>query len=97
MVRDYWVYQRRQSATNQWALYIVKEFQRGKPSTTTLDFTVYCEDIENATHSIGLYGLHYPNVSGYVDSLVCEMLSFTEVYAEDKLQLEESITWVLQD
>ena len=97
MVRDYWVYQKRQSATNQWALYIVKEFQRGKPSTTTLDFTVYCEDIENPTHSFALRGLHYPSVSGYVDSLICEMLSYMEITAEDKRQLEESITWVLQD
>ena len=97
MVRDYWVYQKRQSATNQWALYIVKEFQRGKPSTTTLDFTVYCEDIGSPTHSLALYGLHYPSVNGYVDSLICEMLPYMEITAEDKRQLEESITWVLQD
>ena len=97
MVRDYWIYQRRQSATNQWALYIVKEFQRGKPSTTKLDFIVYSEDIGNATHSMSMYGLHYQSVSGYVDSLICEMLSFTDITVEDKRQLEETITWVLQD
>ena len=97
MVRDYWVYQKRQSAENQWALYIVKEFQRGRPSTLKLDIIVYCEDIDNATHSMGMYGLHYPSVGGYVDSLICEMLEFAEITAEDKSQLEESITWILQD
>lgn len=63
----------------------------------TLDFIVYSEDIDNAAHSMSMYGLHYPSVSGYVDSLICEMLSFTDITAEDKQQLEESITWVLQD
>ena len=97
MIRDYWVYQKRQSATNQWALYIVKEFRRGKPASVRLDFTVYSEDIDNATHSFMLNGLHYSSVSGYVDALVCEMLEYTEITATDKDQLEESITWVLQD
>lgn len=96
MVRDYWIYQERQSDTTQWAIYVVKEFSPGKPECTCLDFTIYSEDIENATNSQSYIGWHYASVSGYVDALVCELSNFTGVHNEDKRQLEREITRILQ-
>lgn len=96
-IKDYWVYQHRQSETVQWALYVVKEYQRGHPECTCLDFTIYSEDIGTPTNSKSFVGWHYSSVSGYVDSLINELMKFTSVNAQDKEQLEIEITRILQD
>lgn len=96
-IKDYWVYQHRQSDTVQWALYIVKEYVRGKPECTCLDVTIYSEDIDTPTNSKSFVGWHYDTVGGYVDSLICEMMEFTDITADDKQQLEIEILRILQD
>ena len=97
MIRDYWVYQERQNESSQWALYVVKEFSKGHPEATVLDFTVYCEDIGTPTDSISFVGWHYESVSGYVESLVCEMEEFTRMDLRDREQLERAIARILFD
>ena len=97
MVKDYWVYQKRQSDTAQWALYIVKEFTKSKPETIILDFTIYSEDIPTPTNSKAFVGLHYDTARGYTDAITAEMNEFTGITAEDYEQIEIAITRILQD
>lgn len=97
MIRDYWIYQKRQSETHQWAVYVVKEWQRGFPEATVLDFTIYSEDIGNATNSLSFVGWHYASVVGYVNELITVMLEYTDIHAQDKEQLETEISRILFD
>jgi hypothetical protein len=97
MVKDYWVYQKRQSDTVQWALYIVKEFTKYKPETVILDFTVYSEDIPTPTNSKSFIGLHYGTARGYTDAITAEMSEYTGITNEDYEQIEIAITRILQD
>lgn len=96
MIKDFWVYQERQN-DDQWALYIVKEYDRRKPDATSLDFTLYSESIDNATHSISRIGLHYDTVSGYVDELLSYIAEFSSIEARDKDQLERAILDILRN
>lgn len=95
-VKDYWIYQERQNF-EPWALYVVKEFDRRKPDATTLDYTLYSENISNATHSISKIGLHYDTVSGYVNAIIEELVEVSQVTADDKAQLEREILRILND
>jgi len=97
VIRDYWVYQERQNEFDQWALYIVKEFDRRKPDATTLDITYYSEGIQNATHSKSQVGLHYDTVGGYVDEIISNLAEFSSIAAQDKQQLEREILRILND
>lgn len=97
MIKDYWVYQERQNEGVQWALYIVKEYQRSIPEATVLDYTVYSEDIGNATNSKSFVGLHYDTVGGYVNTILTEIMEFNAITSQDKEQLEREITRILQD
>lgn len=91
MVKDYWVYQKRDIPT-PWALYIVKEWDKRKPSeTTVLDFTLYHEDIPSPTHSISIEGIHSETVSGFVDECADFIAQHVGVTKEDKEQLRYSI------
>lgn len=96
MIRDYWLYQERQSDC-QWALYIVKEYDRRKPDATTLDYTLYSENIANKTHSVSFVGLHYDSVAGYVDEIISQLVEVGEVVAQDRQQLERAISHILID
>lgn len=96
MIRDYWIYQERQS-DSQWALYIVKEYDKRKPDATTLDYTLYSENIANATHSVSFVGIHSDTVSGYVNEILAQLVEVSEVMAQDKQQLERSILSILTD
>ena len=95
-IRDYWVYQERQSDA-QWAIYFVKEFDRRKPDATTLDYTLYSENIDNATHSLSRVGLHFDTVGGYVDELLSQLVEISEVDSQDKHQLEKAILDILSN
>lgn len=94
-IRDYWVYQERQNECGQWALYIVKEYDARKPDATTLDFTLYCENIPNATHSTSKVGLKYDRVAGYVDDIVLTIMDYSSVTSQDREQLEREILSIL--
>ena len=97
MIRDYWVYQERQNELGQWALYIVKEFDRRKPDATTLDITYYSEGIQNAAHSKSTIGSHYDTVGGYVDEITSVLGEFSSITTQDKQQLEREILRILND
>ena len=97
MQRDYWIYQERQSETAQWAIYVVKDFDRRHPENTVLEFTVYSEDIGNKTNSANYPACHYDKVSGYVNELVCKMIEYTSITSDDIKQLEKAITLILKD
>lgn len=97
MIRDYWIYQERQNELGQWALYVVKEFDRRKPESTVLDITYYSEGIDNATHSKSTVGLHYDTVAGYVDEIISILAEFSSIAAQDKQQLEREILRILKD
>ena len=95
-IRDYWVYQKRDTPS-PWALYIVKEYDRRHPEATVLDYTLYSEEIENAAHSKSFVGLHHDTVSGYVDEIVTELVEVSTVTSQDREQLEKSILDILTD
>lgn len=95
MIKDYWVYQDRQNELHQWAIYIVKEYDKYKPESVSIDYTLYSEDIDNATHSKSKVNVHYNTVSGYVDDLLSEIMEFSAIDARDKAQLEKSMTRIL--
>lgn len=97
MIRDYWVYQQRQNTGAQWALYIVKGYRRNHPEDTTLDITVYSEDIDNPTNSKSFVNWHYDYADKYVASLVTELRAFTDVQEQDIQQLRRSIANILID
>lgn len=96
MIKDYWVYQKRNVST-PWALYVVKEFDRRKPDATTLDFTLYHEDIPTATHSHSVVGIQSENVGGYVTQILDVIANYAGVADEDELQLLQSIENILRD
>ena len=94
-IKDYWVYQKRDVPT-PWALYIVKEYdKRYHPEMTTLDFTIYHEDIPTQTHSKSFINIHEPTVSGYVERFVTEMIEYVQITSEDYEQLKRSIEDIL--
>lgn len=96
MIRDYWIYQKRDVQT-PWALYVVKEFDRRNPSATVIDYTLYHEDIDSATHSKSFVGLHYETIAGYVNDIVTQISEITEVHVQDLEQLNISIERILLD
>lgn len=96
MVKDYWIYQERQNESAQWAIYVVKDYTRGKPELTVIDFTIYSEDIDSKAHSKSFMGLHYSCVSGYVNCIVTQLCEFTSVHNRDMKQLEREISYILQ-
>lgn len=95
-IRDYWVYQKRDTVT-PWVIYVVKEYDKRKPDATVLDYTIYSENIENATNSKSFVGLHHDSVSGYVSDILNELVEISEVHSQDKTQLEIEITRILLD
>lgn len=97
-IRDYWIYQERQNVDGeQWAIYVVKEYERGKKEFTCLDVTIYSEEIDSPTHSISFVGWQFDTVSGYVERTVQELCDFTIVHNKDVLQLEKAFTDIFFD
>ena len=96
MIRDYWCYQKR-ADPEPWALHLVKEFDRRHPSATVLDFTLYSDKFDDPTKSVSRVGLHYDTVDGYVNAILGDLVEVTEVWAEDREQLERFILEVLTD
>lgn len=86
-IHDHWIYQRRESA-DPWVFYVVREYDRrvGKQADV-INYTFYSENIENATHSVSKVGLHYENVTGYVDEMLSTMCDYASVTNEDIAQL----------
>lgn len=96
MIKDYWVYQKRNVQT-PWALYIVKEYDRRKPEATTLDFSLYHEDIPTATHSHSVLDVHANTLAGFVVQIVEAISLYVDITDEDVEQLEQAIADILRD
>lgn len=94
-IKDYWIYQKRETPT-PWAIYVVKEFdKRGGKKAQCLDFTFYHEDVNNVTHSISRVGLHYENVSGYVNEFLSAIADYALITNDDIEQLSKEIQDIL--
>lgn len=93
-IKDYWVYQKRDVAT-PWALYVVKEYDRRKPDATTLDLTIYHEDIQHPTHSRSFVNIKHDSVEGYVLDIAGKLAEYTHVTEADLQQLRMSIEDIL--
>lgn len=93
-IRDYWLYQRR-NVPVPWAIYFVKEYDRRHPSATTIDWTLYHEDIPNQTHCVSFVGLHYDSIRGYADAILAEMTDYVSIEAQDREQIECEIERIL--
>lgn len=97
MIRDYWVYQKRNVAT-PWAIYVVKEYDpRNKCDDQILDCTFYHEDIDNPIHAISCINWFYDCVGGYVAAARSVIEMFTEFTDEDNAQLEKAFFDILID
>lgn len=93
-VKDYWVYQKRDTPT-PWALYVVKEYDRRKPDATTLDYTLYSEEIDTPTYSKSYVGVHETSIEGYVLHIAGKLSEFSHVEEADLQQLRMSIEDIL--
>lgn len=97
MFREYWVYQKRNVFT-PWALYIVKEYERNHPERTTLDITLYHEDIGNSAHSISIDGIHHDRIGDYVSDIEALIYENTRLMVKDEdiEQLEIELLRIFQ-
>lgn len=94
-IKDGWIYQKRNVA-EPWALYVVKEYdKRAGKRADCIDFTLYHENIENASHSLSRIGLHYEYVTGYVDEILATISDYAQVTNEDIEQLSQEIQDIL--
>lgn len=87
MARDFWIYQKRECA-KPWSMYVYKY-------NGMLAITIYHEDIGTDEHAKSYLDIYFPSVDQYVDFLTVELLEFTEVWAQDRAQLFDSISQIL--
>ena len=92
MIRDYWVYQERTTA-KPWALYVVKEFEKGNIliGDLTFDITLYQDDIPNGTRShsvVGISGQNADDIVSQIGKVIAEHVEFTEF---DRAQVKNAI------
>ena len=95
-IRDYWVYQKRDTP-KPWALYIVKEYDKRFPESVVIDYTFYHEDIENATKAISFVDLHHDGPRGYADEIMATIREFSEVFDTDYRQVLNEIARIIED
>ena len=97
MIKDYWIFQE-SAKEKQWALYVVKEYDKrvGK-SADVIDYTLYHEDIPNATHCDSVIGLHFDDVIGYVAEIAKHILEYSVFTSADQKQLTKEFSKILND
>lgn len=93
MQREYWLYQKRDVVV-PWALYIVKTYDK-RLKKTTIDWTVYHEDLPTKTHSKSFYGLQYTNPIDYADAISYELANFFEIEVQDYTQIRREMERIL--
>ena len=93
-IKDFWIYQKRDVPT-PWALYVVKEYDKRYRTATTLDWTLYHEDIPNQLHQKSFVGLHAETVKGYVDAIAADMADYVSVETSDYAQLQREVERIL--
>ena len=89
-IKDYWIYQRRDVPV-PWAIYVVKEYDRRKPDATSLDLTLYSEDIQSSTHSRSFVNIKHTRIDDYVHDIVLKLGEFANVTLEDREQLRRAL------
>lgn len=97
MQKHYWIYQQRQSESEQWAIHVVKNYQKGIRGFVSIDITIFSEDIQNSANSITLEGLKFQNPSSYVSAVASEITDFSSVTAMDRSQLEAEFSQIIKD
>lgn len=96
-IRDYWIFQERESVI-PWAIYVVKEFdKRAGKIADVLDYTLFSENIGNATNTISKIGIHCDDVAGYVNEILGDLVNYASVNNEDLQQLNREIESILND
>ena len=96
MIRDYWIYQERQNPGGQWAVYIVKEYEKGKPDSAMLDLTFYSEQIPTKTHTRSFVCWKFPTIADYTEAVIDVLEGFTIVDAQDRSQLNLAIARIFE-
>lgn len=90
MIKDRWIYQRREDVQTPWALYVIKEFT---PQSTfddlILDVTIYSEQIGNSDHMASFINWHYDSITGYVGRIANEITAFGGEFNFDDFQYVE--------
>ena len=93
-IKDYWIYQRRYTET-PWAIYVVKEYDKRKPDATSLDITLYSEDIPLDTHSRSFIDIKHSRIDDYVHDIALKLGEFANVTLEDRQQLRDELEDIL--
>lgn len=100
MIKDYWVYQKCDVPV-PWALYIVKEYERGKRKVGEVEFdvTVYHDGIDNDLHAKSFVGIKANTVSSLVSLFESKIKTATgdTILPEDHEQLTNSLLDILAD
>lgn len=97
MIKDYWIYQKR-NVQVPWSLYVVKEYDVNQPSDyDVLDYTLYSEFIDNKTKSVSKVGLNYQTLDDYVEDIADTIKRFTKVTREDYEQLARELFYILRN
>lgn len=92
-IKQTWLYQKR-NVQKPWAIFFVKEYSR-RTHETTIDWTLYHDDIPSSAHSKTFVGLHFDTVGGYVNAIITEMLDYVEIEASDITQIRREIERIL--
>ena len=95
-IRDYWVYQKRDTP-KPWALYIVKEYDKRFPESVVLDYTLYHEDVPNATNAVSFVGLHYDSPTGYADEIMAQISEYAQPANQYYKQRLNAIARIIED
>ena len=100
MIKDYWIYQKR-NVPVPWALYIVKEHERGKRKVGDVEFdmTVYHDGIDNDLHAKSYVGIKASRVSELANAITDFIGEATgeEIYNSDVAQVTEALLDILAD
>lgn len=93
MIKDYWIYQERECA-QPWAIYVVR--QDSRITGTLISVTIYSEAIGNDVNSMSFLDWHFNSVNEYVNETLLHICEFSEVWSDDREQLEREFTDILR-
>ena len=99
MIRDYWIYQQHVDEGSPWALYIVKEYEKGAMmfSDFTFDVTLYHDTIPNQTRSHSVVGINGGNVDMVLSDIAKIIGQYTEFTDVDRKQVKQSLLDIVMD
>ena len=95
-IKDYWVYQKRDTP-KPWALYVVKEYDKRVGSRATcLDVTYYHENIPNNLQATSELCIHYDTLDEYVSHIAEKLAEYAYVTLADEKQIERELSPILE-